>query len=232
MEKDTRAKNVHAGHRDRMKDRYLESGAESFATHELLEMLLFYGIPQKDTNSLAHDMINHFGSLEGVISATPEELMAIPGIKKHAAVLISLVAEISRRCETEKLNRRVVLDSQHKVEQYIKPILSMLSIEKLYALYLDNSMRLIKCVCIAEGTVNANNPNIRRILESAIHYNAANVILAHNHPGGLTVPSKEDRATTHDIDVALRLIDINLVEHFIVADDRCAPTLHFSSTYQ
>lgn len=218
-------KNVHAGHRDRMKDRYLESGAEGFASHELLEMLLFYGIPQKDTNSLAHDMIDRFGSLEGVISAKPEELMVIPGIKKHAAVLISLVAELNRRALIDKLTNRVLLDSQGKVEQYIKPFLSMLSIEKLYALYLDNSMRLIKCVCISEGTVNANIPSIRRIVELAIHNNAANVILAHNHPGGLTVPSKEDRATTRDIGEALRVVDINLVEHFIVADDRCAPML-------
>ncbi len=219
-------KNVHTGHRDRMRDRYLESGADGFATHELLEMLLFYGIPQKDTNALAHDMIDHFGSLEGVISAKPEELMTIPGIKRHAAVLISLVAELNRRSLTEKLTRRVTLDSQSKIEQYIKPFLSMLSIEKLYVLYLDNSMKLIKCVCISEGTVNTNNPSIRRIVELAIQNNAANVILAHNHPGGLTVPSKEDRATTRDIGEALRLVDVNLVEHFIVADNRCAPMLH------
>lgn len=227
----TNNKNIHAGHRDRMKDRYLTSGADSFATHELLEMLLFYGIQQKDTNGLAHEMINHFGSLEGVMSATPEGLMVIPGIKKHAAVLLSLVSEINRRCETEKMSRRVLLDSQTKVEQYIKPILNMLSVEKLYALFLDNGMKLIKCVCISEGTVNANNPNVRKLLESALHYNAANVILAHNHPGGLAIPSKEDRVTTRAIDEALRMFDINLVEHFIVAGDRCAPMLHFSSSY-
>lgn len=223
--------NVHAGHRDRMKDRYLESGAESFATHELLEMLLYYGIPQKDTNSLAHDMINRFGSLEGVISATPEELMLIPGIKKHAAVLISLVAEINRRCLTEKMSRRVLLNTQEKLEQYIKPILNMLSVEKLYALFLDNSLKLIKCVCISEGTVNANNPNVKKIVQSALHYNAANVIMAHNHPGGLAIPSKEDHATTHDIDVALRLMDIELIEHFIVAGDKCVPIKHCSRSF-
>lgn len=226
-----KAPNVHAGHRDRMRDRYLESGAESFATHELLEMLLFYGVPQKDTNSLAHDMINHFGSLEGVISATPEELMSIPGIKKHAAVLVSLVAEINRRCLTEKMSRRVLLNTQEKIEHYIKPILNMLSVEKLYALFLDNSLKLIKCVCISEGTVNANNPNIKKIVQSALHYNAANVILAHNHPGGLAIPSKEDHATTRDVDVALRLMDINLVEHFIVAGDKCAPIKHYSMSF-
>ena len=226
-----KAPNVHAGHRDRMRDRYLESGAESFATHELLEMLLFYGVPQKDTNSLAHDMINHFGSLEGVISATPEELMSIPGIKKHAAVLVSLVAEINRRCLTEKMSRRVLLNTQEKIEHYIKPILNMLSVEKLYALFLDNSLKLIKCVCISEGTVNANNPNIKKIVQSALHYNAANVILAHNHPGGLVIPSKEDHATTRDVDVALRLMDINLVEHFIVAGDKCAPIKHYSMSF-
>ena len=226
MDENKALKNVHAGHRDRMRDRYLESGAEGFASHELLELLLFYGIPQKDTNALAHEMIDRFGSLEGVISAKPEELMAIPGIKRHAAVLISLVAELNRRALIDKMTHRVILDSQGKIEQYIKPFLSMLSIEKLYVLYLDNSMKLIKCICISEGTVNANHPSIRRIVEIAIQNNAANVILAHNHPGGLTVPSKEDLATTRDIGEALRLVGIHLVEHFIVADDRCAPMIH------
>ena len=225
MDEIKKPQNVHAGHRDRMKDRYLESGAEGFASHELLEMLLFYGIPQKDTNSLAHDMINRFGSLEGVISAKPEELMAIPGIKKHAAVLISLVAELNRRALIDKMTHRVTLDTQERLEQYIKPFLSMLSIEKLYVLYLDNSMRLIKCACISEGTVNTNNPSIKKIVELAIQTNASNVVLAHNHPGGLTIPSREDMATTRDIREALRIVDVRLVEHFIVADDRCAPMI-------
>lgn len=224
-------KNVHAGHRDRMRDRYLEGGAVSFASHELLEMLLFYGIPQKDTNALAHAMIDHFGSLEGVISATPEELMSIQGIKKHAAVLISLVTEITRRCEMEKLSTRMLLDTDTKVEQYVKPLLVNLSIEKLYALLLDNSLRLIRCVCISEGTVNANNPNIRDIAATAFRHNASGVILAHNHPSGLAIPSKEDLAMTRDIEVALRLLQINLVEHFIVADGKCVPIKHCSTRF-
>jgi DNA repair protein RadC len=214
-----------------MKDRYLLSGAESFATHELLEMLLYYGIPQKDTNSLAHEMIRRFGSLDGVISATPEELMSIPGIKRHAAVLISLVAEINRRCEMEKMSTRPLLDTSTKVEQYIKPLFNNLSIEKLYALFLDNSLRLIKCVCISEGTVNANNPNIRQIVATAMNYNASNVMLAHNHPSGLAIPSREDIATTRDIDTALRLLQITLVEHFIVADGKCVPMVHNATKF-
>ena len=225
-------KNVHAGHRDRMKERYLVSGAKSFATHDLLEMLLYYGIPQKDTNSLAHDMINHFGSLEGVISSTPEELMTIPGIKKHAAVLISLIAEINRRCEIEKMSSRPLLNTSTKVEQYIKPFFDNLSIEKLYALYLDNGLKLIKCVCISEGTVNSNNPSIKSIVENAIKYRASGVMLAHNHPSGLAIPSKEDIATTRDIEVALRFVQVNLVEHFIVADGKCVPIKHCSTKFE
>lgn len=224
-------KNVHAGHRDRMKDRYLASGAESFATHELLEMLLYYGIPQKDTNALAHEMIDRFGSLEGVISATPSELMSIPGIKRHAAVLISLIAEINRRCEMEKMSGRILLDTSSKIERYVKPLLNNLSVEKLYALFLDNSLKLIRCECVCVGTVNANNPNIRQILSKAMEYSAANVILAHNHPSGLAIPSREDIATTRDIDLALRLVGVNFIEHFIVADGKCVPVLHCSTKF-
>ena len=107
----------------------------------------------------------------------------------------------------------------------------MLSVEKLYAMFLDNSLRLIKCVCISEGTVNSNNANIKKIAQSAIHYNAANVILAHNHPGGLAIPSKEDHATSHDIDVALRLMDVNLIEHFIVAGEKCVQILRCAVSF-
>ena len=226
MDNTATVKNVHAGHRERMKDRYLESGADGFATHELLEMLLYYGIPQKDTNAMAHEMIERFGSLEGVLSASANELMSIPGIKKHATVLISLVAEIKRRCDIENTSNRRILDTQTKIEAYIKPLFSMLGVEKFYALFLDNSLRLIKCVCISEGTVNSSNANVRKIVEEAIFYNATNVILAHNHPNGIAVPSGEDKATTKNISEVLRCINVNVLEHFIVANDRCSPILH------
>jgi DNA repair protein RadC len=217
---------IHSGHRNRMKSKYLQGGADAFKSHELLEMLLFYCVPRKDTNELAHIIINHFGSLEAVFSASESELMKISGIKENACVLISLVRELNRRCELEKVSDIKKFDTQVKFEEYLKPIFAMQNVEKLYMMMFDNSMRLIDSAFISEGTVNANMFNVRTMVEKAYNAHAANVVIAHNHPNGRALPSQNDIDTTHDLDAAFRIMGINLCEHFIVADNKCVPILH------
>ena len=215
----------HGGHRGRMKDKYMQNGADGFASHELLEMLLFYCVPRKDTNELAHEMIERFGSLEGILSAKDHELMQVSGIKQNACALISLVRDINKRCEIEKTKDIRVFDTQDKIEAYLTPIFSMLNVERLYMMCFDNSMRLISCDFISEGTVNASIFNIRNMVEKAYNVHAANVIIAHNHPNGRAIPSPNDMDATCDIDAAFRIMGINLCEHFIFADGKCVPIL-------
>ena len=228
MIKEAKQENIHKGHRNRMRAKYLSSGAESMPTHELLEILLFYCIPQRDTNELAHQMLERFGSLDGLLSASPEELSSVPGIKESGSVLISLVNELNRRRELEKAEPPKVFDDANAIGSYLVALFSNLNTERFYLILLDNSMRHIETVCISEGSVNANDFNVRRIVEQAFFRHASNVIIAHNHPGGRTIPSMSDIDTTRDLNAALRLVGINLVEHFLVADDKYTTLLHRS----
>ena len=179
---------------------------------------------------MAHNLLNHFGSLEGVFSASPEELGSIPYIKKNASVLISLVREINRRREMEKLQKSTPFKTKAQIDEYLLTLYNDLSIERLYALLFDNSMRLIECVAVSDGTVNATNINVRTIVERALFKRASNVVIAHNHPEGRPIPSKHDIAATHDMDAALRIMGINLVDHFLVADGKCVSLRNFSTT--
>ena len=228
MANDVKPENVHKGHRNRMRAKYLVSGADSLPTHELVEMLLFYCIPQRDTNELAHQMLDRFGSLDGLLSASPEELSSISGIKETGSVLISLVNELNRRRELEKAEPPKTFDDSATIGAYLIALFNKINTERFYLILLDNSMRHIETVCISEGSVNANNFNIRKIVEQAFFRHASNVIIAHNHPGGRVIPSMFDIDTTRDLNAALSLVGINLVEHFLVAEDKYTTLLHRS----
>ncbi len=228
MSKKNKNENVHKGHRNRMRAKYLSSGADSMPTHELVEMLLFYCIPQRDTNELAHQMLDRFGSLDGLLSASPEKLSSVSGIKESGSVLISLINELNRRRELEKAEPPKVFDDAATIGAYLVALFNKVNTERFYLILLDNSMRHIETVYISEGSVNANDFNVRRIVEQAFFRHASNVIIAHNHPGGRTIPSKSDIDTTRDLNSALRLVGINLVEHFLVAEDKYTTLLHRS----
>ena len=231
MSKAIKQENLHKGHRSRMRTKYLMSGADSMPTHELVEMLLYYCIPQKDTNELAHQLLDRFGSLEGLLSASTDEMSSVSGIKESASVLISLVNELNRRREIEKAAPPKVFDDEAVIGEYLVALFHNVSVERFYVILLDNSMRHIETVCISEGSVNANEFNVRRIVEQAFFRHASNVIIAHNHPGGRVIPSMSDVDATRDLNAALSLMGINLVEHFLVADEKYTTLLHRSCKY-
>ena len=210
---------VHDGHRNRKRDQFIRSGAESFAEHELLELLLFYAVPRKDTNPLAHELINRFGSLQGVLSAPLEELMEVPDIGKNAAVLIRLIAPLYRQSLIFAADHEVVLDTRERIGEYFRDIFIAHPAEVMYQLCLDAKGRKLSLDKVGEGDVGSVGVNVRRIMENALRTRAVMVVLAHNHPSGVALPSKEDRAATELVREALENMGVQLVDHFIVADN-------------
>ena len=215
-------KNVHASHRDRIRER-AEWGFHPFAEHELLEMLLFYSIPRGDTNVLGHELIEHFGSFNAVLEASVDELTAVKGIGKTSALQIKLVAEMIRRYVggfAEKVPR---YDTVKKVAEYIWPRFLGLSNEQLYMMIFNNKMAMIDCLRLAEGSVNSASVPIRMVAELSLKKNASAIILAHNHPHGVATPSDNDLQMTHTLADSLAAIDVPLIEHLIIAEDRFMP---------
>ena len=210
---------VHDGHRQRLKDRFLESGLDGFTQVQALELLLFYCIPRKDTNAIAHALLERFGSLAGVMDASVEELCTVPGIGANAATLLHLVPEMSRFYLVSRMAKNDILQTQDDCAAYLLPRFFGRTVETVYLLCLDAKCKVLCCREVGDGIVNAAGISVRRIMEVALAANASSVVLAHNHPSGMALPSYEDLQATVQIGEALRAVDIVLADHIIVADD-------------
>ena len=209
---------VHDGHREKMRRRFLEAGLDSFAEHEALEMLLFYAIPRRDTNALAHQLMDHFGSLDAVLSAPVEELMRMDGIGENAAVLLKLVPRVMQKARLSA-NRETIINSTEKAGDYLLERFRGEKNEVIYQLCLDKKGKLLSCRKLNEGGADSSELNIRRLVENALLVSASAVILSHNHPSGIALPSTEDYTTTERVQAALNMVGVALVDHIIVADD-------------
>lgn len=213
--------NLHEGHRDRLKNKFLNNEA-SLAEHELLEMLLFYAIPRKDTNEKAIKMIKTFGTLADLCNADPEDVAIACDVNLNVALLISLVSEISRRNEAEKTNNKkaVKINTPENAGKHAVELFRGAKYEQFYLICL-NSQKWINCsALVQEGTINEVAVYTRLIVELALRHNAHSVILSHNHPGGSLTPSKEDIDITRAIEAALETINIIVNDHIIVAGNQ------------
>lgn len=212
------AASVHKGHRERLKQRFLEEGLDHFTDVQVLELLLFYAIPQKDTNPIAHTLLDHFGSLSRVLDAPVEELKKVSGIKDNTATLLALVTQLCRYYQVDSAQRVEILNSLEACGNYLVPRFFGRTKETVFLLCLDAKCKVICCKEIGEGSVNAASISIRKVVETALNANATSVILAHNHPSGLALPSEEDVLTSKQLYTALRAVDIVLADHMVVAD--------------
>jgi len=219
--------NCHSGHRARMRKKFFSSPAESFADHEILEMFLYGVFRQKDTNEIAHKLLSHFGSLKGVLDASPEELSSVPMIGEQSVLHIRLTTELMRRYFAEGVEKEK-FDSIEKVGEFFAAKYIGTDVETVYALLLDNSLKFIDSKMIYEGSVNSARFDLNKIYRYAFSKNASNVIVAHNHPGGIAIPSGDDKATTYNLITGLSNLGINLIEHFIVAGERYMPIMRNS----
>lgn len=215
----------HGGHRGRLKARFLAEGLDNFAEHEILELLLFHSIPQRNTNDIAHELINRFGSLEGVLEADPDSLKEVDYIKDNSVVIIKLVAAIARRYAIASEKDEVYFDTVEKIGRYLRGLYLTIPCERVYMMMFDNSMRLIECAHIVDGAVNCASITTRVMLEKALRKNASNVVVAHNHPNGLAIPSNEDIEISRVLDQAFDLVGVNMLEHIVVAGNKFTPIM-------
>ncbi len=218
-------KNLHAGHRERLRERFVQSGLDDFARHEVIELLLTYTIPRQDVNQTAHTLIDRFGSVAGVLDALPEELQEVEGVGPKTIVFFKLLPATYRRYVTEKCAAGEPMDTVAKVGDYLHALYTGVTVERVYLLLFDNSMRLIECRLMCEGSVNCSHVTVRCIAEAALTKRAACAVLAHNHPGGMAIPSGTDREVTDVIFNALGILNIPLLEHIIVTENTYSPIL-------
>lgn len=211
---------MHEQHRERVKTRFFKEGLENFEDHNVLELLLFYSIPRRDTNEIAHRLVDRFGSLSGVFEADYEELLKVEGIGANSASLIKLIPEISRRYMTDGAVGDGVFDTAEKIGKYFTAKFLGETVETVYMMNLTSSFSLISCEEIYRGSVNSSQITPRMLIEKALNAKASMVILAHNHPGGIAVPSAEDINTSRIMHEALSLVDVRLMEHFVVSKER------------
>ena len=217
MERDS---SVHLGRRKRVRERFLHEGLSGFADHEVLELLLFYAIPRGDTNVLAHRLMCHFGRLSAVFDARVSDLQGVQGIGRQTAVLIHSLPSMMRRYHRDRILRDApILNSAQSVSDYLRPLMAGRTREVFYVLCLDSRLRVKFPAQISEGTVKDAYVHPRTVVEAALAHHASAVVLAHNHPSGHLQPSQADHKLTEQLVRALAMIDINVLDHVIIADD-------------
>ena len=206
----------HQGHRKRLKSRFLKSGLKGFEDHNVMELLLFYALPYKDTNELAHNIIKHFGSVEKAFDADFEKLCEVEGVGENTATLIKLIPEISKyylglKKKTRKSYNNVEDIGEFLIEQYMFDDREAFSL-----LCLDSSGGFLGFEKMQSGTANLTEVSIVKAIEIAMRNNASCVVVAHNHPGGVLEPSPEDILTTRRLCDAFSTVHINIMDHIIV----------------
>ena len=208
---------VHAGHRERLRERYRREGLSGFAPHEVLELLLTYAIPRIDTNALAHGLIERFGSLGAVLEASPEELEKTPGIGPCASSLVSMLVPLFRKYEQEKLLPRQKLGTYADLAAYCRALYLGVGHEQFYVLCFDAQFKLLSACRLADGTPGEVTVAPRMVLREALRRDALGAVISHNHPSGSPFPSEEDIALTREIHQALAAASIRLYDHVIIA---------------
>lgn len=208
---------LHAGRRERMRQRFIQDQGKGFADHEILELLLYYAIPQKDTNALAHELIQHFSSLDAVLEADYEDLIKIDGIGHNTAVLIRLILPLYSQYIKCKLGDKCVLKTQEQLYQYYLWLLHHEKNEHFFIICLDADYRVVGKALVAAGTLREVKAYPRNIIAAALKFHTSYVVLCHNHSSSSCQPSPQDEETTIQIDKLLSALDMQLLDHIIVA---------------
>ena len=213
-----KSKHRHTGHRERMKAEFLARGLEGWPDHRVLELLLFYTIPQGDVNDLAHELVERFGSLAGVLDASVEELKTVKGVGDHTAVFLRMLPAVLGRYQGARTRLSAIINSPEEAYAWLEPYFFGARNEMVYVLCLDGKRQVLGVRKVAEGSIELAEVNTRRIAEEAIGLRAAQIYVAHNHVSNLAIPSQADWLTTDTLRGALRPIGIELIDHLVFVD--------------
>ncbi len=207
------------GHRQRVKTRFRKEGLDHFDESHVLELLLFYCIPRVDTKPTAKRLLEHFGTLSQVLEAPLEELQKVEGVGENAATFLNLITAVGRYYLVNRTTNQTILTTTEQCGQYLLPNFYGRRNETVFVLCLDAKRKVLCCREVGEGSVNSAGVPVRKVVELALAVNATTVVLAHNHPSGLALPSEDDALTTIRVARALAAVEIILADHIVVADD-------------
>lgn len=208
----------HSGHRKRVKTEFLARGLEGWPDHRVLELLLFYALPQGDVNSLAHELMDRFGSFAGVLDASVDELCKVKGVSQHTAILLKMVPALSGRYLESRSEVRAVVHCAQDAYDILAPYFFGARNEMSYVLCLDGKNQILGVRKLSEGCIDTTSVNIRRIAEEAMSLRAAKIYLAHNHISNIALPSEADLNSTMVIRTALANVGLTLVDHLVFVD--------------
>ncbi len=203
-----------------MKQQFIRGSINQYEPHQVLELLLFFAIPQRDTNPIAHRLLDRFGDLPSVLDAEYEELCMVDGISEHSATLLVLCGQLLSRYYKEKSQKRT-FSNLGEITEYLQMQLVNEKCEKVLLLSLNNRGQMISCTVVHTGTITSTEANTRELVQAALRNRATAVVVAHNHPAGFCLPSEEDIATTKSFVSAFKMMDIGVLDHVIVAQDGC-----------
>ena len=208
---------MHEGHRKRLRERYIENGFAGFADHEILELLLTFAIPRRDTNDLAHQLMNRFGSLQSVFRADIHDLMQMPGIGESAAVYLKMQGDLLHQLSVRStVKRREKISTPASAALFALNLTEAERYEAVYVVSLDKNLRFLHAARLFTGTLTETPLYPRRVVETALQHQAHSILLVHNHPSGDPTPSESDLSATEVIRQALHNIDIRLFDHIVV----------------
>jgi DNA repair protein RadC len=210
----------HLGHRHRLKDRFQRAGITGLQDYEVLELLLFYALPQGDVKPRAKELLKRFGSLKNVLDADPEALMEVMGIGPHSSLFFKVVREVSSLYLRQGAELKEQISSTKELIDYCLSAMGGLKDEHFAVIYLNARNKIIKVETIQEGIVNQAVVYPRKVLEKALANKASAIILVHNHPSGHVRPSDADIRLTRVLQDAARVMDIVLHDHLIVGENR------------
>lgn len=208
---------LHAGHRDRLRQEIEENGISEKNEHRIVEFLLFYAIPYKDTRPLARRLIGDFGNLHGVLNAPQDQLIRYKGMTKNAALFLNMMAKIADRYLYESFDVKTVRNTKdvlNQVKRYVTP-----GLESCFLVSLGVAEELVAVLKVAEGVKNALEIPVRDIVRMALVGGAFRVVLVHNHPSGVNAPSQADWKYTYSVVQAFRLMNIEIVDHILVYNE-------------
>lgn len=211
--------NFHKGHRERHKKRFLELGIENFRDHEILELLLYYSIPRRNTNEIAHMLIKKCGGFSNVFDADINILTEVPYITENSAILLKLIPQLLKKYLLEK-HEHCTENSIENIMNYAKKLFIGEKLEKLIAISLNDNLQIISSRVVATGIINTVAVNVKKIIEFTYQSHSDMIILAHNHPNGIPMASQEDINATRYLYNILKPIGITLLDHIIVANNK------------